>query len=204
MSDNEDNESTTTDMSVSNYKNEIKFLKTKTELEIDNIKKILTSLPPKNIRASRKNLTEQEKKKRGIESNRIYLSRKTNLNKLQTLMEELDTYESIINDDDLKKIQELIDAKKELINGINTELEEEKEELKDDLLYISDDNEKLLSQIEQYKKALRQLDTENKALKEKQYIQPPIQQPQYNNAINGYTIPSTMFRPQQPQYINSC
>lgn len=203
MSDDEDNESATTDMSVSNYKAEIKFLKTKTELEIENIKKILSSLPPKNIRASRKNLTEQEKKKKATESNRIYLSRKSNLIRLQTLMEEHDTYEDIIKDDDLKRIQEIIDAKKDLINTINTELEDEKEELKEDFLLISDDNTQLQAKI-------KQLIAENEELKKKVYIQPQaptqyIQSPAQNYMSQyNYEIPSTLFKPQQQRYINTC
>ena len=202
MSDDEDTQSTTTDMSVSNYKAEIKFLKSKTELEINNIKKILASLPPKNIRSSRKELTTEEKKQRAITSNKIYLSRKTNLDRLQKLTEELDTYEDIINDDDLKRIQELTEARKDLINSVNTQLEEEREELKEDLLEISDDNTQLQAKI-------KQLLAENEELKKKVYIQPQaptqyIQSPAQNYMSQyNYEIPSTLFKPQQPRYINA-
>lgn len=208
MSDDEDTQSTTTDMSVSNYKAEIKFLKSKTELEINNIKKILTSLPPKNIRSSRKDLTTEEIKQRVITSNRIYLSRKNNLNRLQKLTEELDTYEDIINDVDLKRIEELTEARKDLINSVNTQLEEEheelkeeQEELKEDLLEISDDNTELQAKINQLLAENEELLTENEKLKNKVYIQSPAQNyiPHYN-----YEIPSTMFKPQQQaRYINN-
>jgi DNA repair exonuclease SbcCD ATPase subunit len=174
------------DMSVSNYKAEIKFLKTKTELDINHIKQILTALPPKNIRSSRKNITDDEKKKRQIKSNRIYLSRKTNLNKLQKLTEELDTYETIINDDDLNIMRELIDAKKELINTINTELKEEKEQAENDLLDLNENNEKLQTELITYQQALEELIKENEELKQKKQAFYP--------SVN-YEIPSSFSRP---------
>jgi hypothetical protein len=206
----DETDETESNISITDYRKEFKFLKTKTELEIDNVKKILASLPPKNYkRTSRKNITEEEKQKRAIESNRVYLSRKKNLAKLQTLIEEQDEYDTILKDDDLKSITELLDKKKELINGINTDLEEEKATLENDLLDMDDDNKTLQAKINEYKNALKQVLTENETLKQKQYIQPPIQQPQFtqqqiNNAINGYTIPSAIFKtPTQNQYINT-
>jgi hypothetical protein len=205
----DETDETESNISITDYRKEFKYLKTKTELEIDNVKKILASLPPKNYkRTSRKNITEEEKQKRAIESNRVYISRKNNLTRLQALIEEQDNYETILKDDDLKSITELLDKKKELINGINAELEEEKATLENDLLDMDDDNKTLQAKINEYKNALKQVLAENETLKNKQYINPPIQQPQftqqqYNNAINGYTIPSAMFKtPTQNQYIN--
>ena len=205
----DETDETESNISITDYRKEFKFLKTKTELEIDNVKKILASLPPKNYkRTSRKNITEEEKQKRAIESNRVYLSRKNNLTRLQALIEEQDNYETILKDDDLKSITELLDKKKELINGINAELEEEKATLENDLLDMDDDNKTLQAKINEYKNALKQVLAENEALKQKQYIQPQIQQPQftqqqYNNAINGYTIPSTIFKTPTQNYYNN-
>jgi hypothetical protein len=207
----DETDETESNISITDYIKEYKFLKTTTELEIDNVKKILASLPPKNYkRTSRKNITEEEKQKRVIESNRVYLSRKNNLARLQALIDEQDNYETILKNDDLKSINELLDKKKELINGINTDLEEEKATLENDLLDMDDDNKTLHAKINEYKNALKQVLTENEALKQKQYIQPqaPIQQPQftqqqYNNAINGYTIPSAMFKTPTQNYYNN-
>lgn len=204
----DETDETESNISITDYRREFKFLKTKTELEIENIKKILASLPPKNHkRTSRKNITEEEKQKRVIESNRVYLSRRNNLARLQTLIEEQDNYETILKEDDLKSITELLDKKKELINGINSDLEEEKTTLENELLDMDDDNKTLQAKIDEYKNALKQVLAENETLRQKQYIHPqtplyqqPTQQ-QYNNCINGYSIPSKVFT-QRPQYIN--
>jgi hypothetical protein len=201
--ENEDTQSTISTISITEYRPEYKFLKTSTELEIENIKKILSSIPPKNFkRTSRKNLTEQEKKLRALESNRVYLSRKTNLARLRELTEENDTYETILRDDDLKQINELITKKKELANYVNKTLE-------NDLLDVSEDNEKLKTIIDHYKKSLQQLSNMNKTLKQENDLlrlnentAKHLEQdnkPIYNNYNN--TIPSAIFKPQRQAFI---
>lgn len=201
----EDNNST---ISITEFIPEYKFLKTSTELEIESIKKILSSLPPKNFkRLSRKNLTEQEKKIRALESNRIYVSRKKNLARLRELTEENDNYETILQDENLKQINELLNKKKELNNSINTELHEEKKTLENDLLYINEDNEKLNENIEKlktiidhYKKALQQLDITNKTLKHENDLLTKKTTQDNNPIFNNYNhiIPSAIFKiPQQ-------
>ena len=193
-------------ISITDYRKEFKFLKTKTELEIDNIKKILASLPPKNYkRTSRKNISEEEKQKRVSQSNRVYLLRRNSLVRLQALIEEQDNYETILKEDDLKSITELLDKKTELINGINTDLEEEKTTLENELLTMDDDNKTLQAKIDEYKNALKQVLAENETLKQKQtpIQQPQITQQQYTNYNNGYSIPSKVFNtPNYTQYIN--
>lgn len=193
----EDNNST---ISITEFIPEYKFLKTSTELEIESIKKILSSLPPKNFkRLSRKNLTEQEKKMRALESNRIYVSRKNNLARLRELTEENDNYETILRDDNLKQINELLNKKKELNNSINTELHEEKKTLENDLLYINEDNEKLKTIIDHYKKALQQLDITNKTLKHENDLLTKKTTQDNKQIFNNYNhiIPSAIFKPQQ-------
>jgi DNA repair ATPase RecN len=207
--ENEDTKSIISTISITEYRPEYKFLKTSTELEIENIKKILSSIPPKNYkRTSRKNLTEQEKKLRALESNRVYLSRKTNLARLRELTEENDTYETILRDDDLKQINELITKKKELANYVNNELQEENKTLENDLLDVSEDNEKLKTIIDHYKKSLQQLSNMNKTLKQENDLlrlnentAKHLEQdnkPIYNNYnnYNNNTIPSAIFKPQ--------
>jgi DNA repair ATPase RecN len=208
--ENEDTKSIISTISITEYRPEYKFLKTSTELEIENIKKILSSIPPKNYkRTSRKNLTEQEKKLRALESNRVYLSRKTNLARLRELTEENDTYETILRDDDLKQINELITKKKELANYVNNELQEENKTLENDLLDVSEDNEKLKTIIDHYKKSLQQLSNMNKTLKQENDLlrlnentAKHLEQdnkPIYNNYnnYNNNTIPSAIFKPQR-------
>lgn len=204
----EDNNST---ISITEFIPEYKFLKTSTEIEIESIKKILSSLPPKNFkRLSRKNLTEQEKKMRALESNRIYVSRKKNLARLRELTEENDNYETILQDENLKQINELLNKKKELNNSINTELHEEKKTLENDLLYINEDNEKLNENIEKlktiindYKKTLLQQLDINKTLKHENdlLIKKTTQdnKPLFNNY--NYTIPSAIFKTQPNNYL---
>jgi len=198
--ENEDTQSTISTISITEYRPEYKFLKTSTELEIENIKKILSSIPPKNFkRTSRKNLTEQEKKLRALESNRVYLSRKTNLARLRELTEENDTYETILRDDDLKQINELITKKKELANYVNKTLE-------NDLLDVSENNEKLKIIIDHYKKSLQQLSNMNKTLKQENELlrlNENTAKPIYNNYnnYNNNTIPSAIFKPQSQAFI---
>jgi DNA repair ATPase RecN len=212
--ENEDTKSIISTISITEYRPEYKFLKTSTELEIENIKKILSSIPPKNYkRTSRKNLTEQEKKLRALESNRVYLSRKTNLARLRELTEENDTYETILRDDDLKQINELITKKKELANYVNNELQEENKTLENDLLDVSEDNEKLKTIIDHYKKSLQQLSNMNKTLKQENDLlrlnentAKHLEQdnkPIYNNYnnYNNNTIPSAIFKPQRQAFI---
>ena len=196
----EDNNST---ISITEFIPEYKFLHSITELEIESIKKILSSLPPKNFkRLSRNNLTEQEKKMRALESNRIYTTRKKNLARLRELTEENDNYETILRDENLKQINELLNKKKELNNSINTELYEEIKTLENDLLYIDEDNEKLNEDNEKLKTIiLQQLET-NKTLKNDLLTKKTTQdnEPVFNNYNNRIPniIPSAVFKiPQQ-------
>lgn len=207
-----DETDTESNYGLCNYRKEMIFLKTKCELEINDIKKLLDTLPAKNIRTSRKNLTDEEIKQRNHKSSRHSKLRNSKLKRLEELTDELDSYEISLRDDELKSITELIDKRKELGTIVNADLEEEKERLQDDLLYIDDDNKTLQAKILEYKNALKQVITENDKLKQEQqeqkkYIQPQFTQQQYNNCINGYTIPSAVFptpnHQQKPQYINS-
>lgn len=207
-----DETDTESNYGLCNYRKEMIFLKTKCELEINDIKKLLDTLPAKNIRTSRKDLTDEEIKKRNHKSSRHSKLRNSKLKRLEELADELDSYEMSLRDDELKSITELIDKRKEMGEIVNADLENEKDNLQNDLIYIDDDNKALQAKILEYKNALKQVIAENDKLKQEQqeqkkYIQPHPQftQQQYNNCINGYTIPSTIFPTpkQQNQYINS-
>jgi serine/threonine protein kinase len=131
------------------------------------------------------------------------------LARLRELTEENDTYETILRDDELKQINELITKKKELANYVNNELQEENKTLENDLLDVSEDNEKLKTIIDHYKKSLQQLSNMNKTLKQENDLlrlnentAKHLEQdnkPIYNNYnnYNNNTIPSAIFKPQR-------
>jgi len=195
-----------TDMSVSNYRTEMKYIKTKSELEIDEIKKYLATLPPKNIRKSRKDADEAEIKRRKHESTRISQIRKKKLDRLEELINEAENMDFALKYDDMKVVNEMIDAKREIGDLVNKDIQDERDQYEIDWADAEEskrqleiDNSKLEAKIDEYKKALQTLMRENEALKQK-----ANEPPKYINNSYGYEIPSTMFpRPQQPQYINS-
>lgn len=196
-----------TDMSVSNYRTEMKYIKTQSEIEIDEIKKYLATLPPKNIRKSRKDADEAEIKRRNHESTRISQIRKKKMDRLETLINEAENMEYALKIDDMKVVSDMIDAKREIGDLVNKEIQDERDQYEIDWADAEESkkqlelqNNRLEAKIDEYKKALQTLIRENEALKQK-----ANEQPKYINNSFGYEIPSTMFpRPQQPtQYINS-
>ena len=195
-----------TDMSVSNYRTEMKYIKTKSELEIDEIKKYLATLPPKNIRKSRKDADEAEIKRRNHESTRISQIRKKKMDRLEELINEAENMDYALKFDDMKVVNDMIDAKREIGDLVNKDIQDERDRYEIDWADAEESkkqlelhNSKLEAKIDEYKKALQTLMRENEALKQK-----ANEPPKYINNSFGYEIPSTMFpRPQQSQYINS-
>lgn len=196
-----------TDMSVSNYRTEMKYIKTKSELEIDEIKRYLATLPPKNIRKTRKDADEAEIKRRNHESTRISQIRKKKMDRLEELINEAENMDYALKFDDMKVVNDMIDAKREIGDLVNKDIQDERDRYEIDWADAEESkkelelhNSKLEAKIDEYKKALQSLMRENEALKQK-----ANEQPKYINNSFGYEIPSTMFaRPQQQsQYISS-